>query len=173
MPPAPGATGCSRAPPGARRQGWRHGGSHLIVLVSHSSTETVEIGRRLGRRIRTGTVVALEGALGAGKTTLVKGIAEALAVREPVTSPTFTLISEYSAVIDGRSLPLLHVDLYRIARFEELEELGLDEVLAGAGVAVVEWSEKAAALLPEEAVRVRITIGPEGERTLEIAGMSL
>ena len=141
--------------------------------MSRSAEDTIDIGRRLGGSLAPGTVVGLEGPLGAGKTTLVKGIAQALGVAEEVTSPTFTLISEYRAVVAGRPAALYHVDLYRIAHIGELEDIGLDEVLAGPGLAVIEWSEKAAALMPEDSIRVSIAIGADGDRRLEITGVEL
>jgi len=143
------------------------------TLVSRSTADTIEIGRRIGRSLRPGAVIGLEGPLGAGKTTLVKGIAQALGVREPVTSPTFTLVSEYGAVLEDRPVPLYHVDLYRIGHLAELEDLGLEELLAGPGVAVIEWSEKAKAFLPEDCIRVRITLCPDGQRTLAVEGLAL
>jgi tRNA threonylcarbamoyladenosine biosynthesis protein TsaE len=140
-------------------------------VESHSAPETLDIGRRIGRAAGRGTVIGLEGALGAGKTTLVKGIAEALGVREPVTSPTFTIVSEYPCTLAGQPAVLHHVDLYRITTKQDLEDLGLEEILAGPGVAVVEWSEKAQAFLPDNTVRVRFTIEGDGRRTLRIAGL--
>lgn len=147
--------------------------TQLAVLVSRSAADTIDIGKRVALSLSPGTVVGLEGPLGAGKTTLVKGIARALGVVEEVTSPTFTLISEYPAVLGGRPVPLYHIDLYRIAHTGELEDLGLDEILAGPGLAVIEWSEKAAAFLPEDSIRVSIGIGLDGARRVEITGVRL
>ena len=143
------------------------------MLASHSAAETIEIGRRIGRALEPGSVIGLEGPLGAGKTTLVKGIAQALGVLEEVTSPTFTLISEYRAVMDNRPVPLYHIDLYRIGHPVELEDLGLEEILAGPGVAVIEWGEKAAFLLPEDSLRVAIGLAGDGSRRIEGAGVTL
>lgn len=111
-----------------------------------------------------GSVVALEGPLGAGKTTLVKGIAEALEIAEPITSPTFTIVSEYL----GR-FPLYHIDLYRVGSSEELELLGLEELIYGAGVSVVEWSDKAPELFVNP-LRIALEItGPE-TRSVNLTG---
>lgn len=108
--------------------------------------------------------MALEGPLGAGKTTLVKGIAEALGVAEPITSPTFTIVSEYA----GR-LPLYHVDLYRVGSHEEIELLGLEELLYGSGVSVVEWSDKAPELFVDP-LTVALSITGPNERLVRITG---
>jgi len=136
----------------------------MTRLESTSAEQTVEIGRRLGRVLRAGAVVSLEGPLGAGKTTLVKGIAGALGVEEPVTSPSFTLISSYHGATD-----LHHVDLYRLEALAEIEDLGLEELMAGEGVTVIEWGEKAEALLPADAIRVRVAIDG-GARAVSIEG---
>jgi tRNA threonylcarbamoyladenosine biosynthesis protein TsaE len=148
-------------------------GAQPTILASRSSEDTVDIGRRIGRSLAPGSVVGLEGPLGAGKTTLVKGIAQALGVLEEVTSPSFTLISEYRGCVGEVRFVLYHVDLYRIGHPMELEDLGLDEFLAGPGVTIIEWSEKAAAFLPEDSIRVSITLGAEGERRLAVTGVTL
>ena len=108
----------------------------LSVLISESEDATAELGASLGRSIQAGSVVLLEGELGAGKTAFVRGLAAGLGVEgDQVSSPTFTLVQEYR----GR-LPLLHADLYRIT-VAESDELGLDE-LGLQGVVAIEWAEK-------------------------------
>jgi tRNA threonylcarbamoyladenosine biosynthesis protein TsaE len=107
----------------------------------------------------------LSGTLGAGKTTLVKGIAQALDIEEEVTSPSFTIISEYEG-----SLPLYHMDLYRIESIREFEDLGSDEMLGGKGICVIEWSEKVESVLPPH-VRVHITVEDGTTRVIEIEGL--
>lgn len=92
----------------------------------------------MGEVLAEGSVVALQGPLGAGKTTLVKGIAEALRIVETITSPTFTIVSEYRG-----TMTLYHIDLYRVGSREEIDLLGLEELIYGDGIAVVEWSDKA------------------------------
>jgi tRNA threonylcarbamoyladenosine biosynthesis protein TsaE len=106
----------------------------------------------------------LEGPLGAGKTTLVKGIAESLEIREPITSPTFTIVSEYQ----GR-LPLYHIDLYRVGSSEEIELLGLEELIYGSGVSVVEWSDKAPGLFVDP-IRVSLRITGADSRVIQVSG---
>lgn len=125
--------------------------------------DLVAIGRALGERLGPGTVVALEGDLGAGKTVLARGIAAGLGVRSRVTSPTFIIVQQH----DGGRLPLWHADLYRIADAESLEQLGFDEVLRGGGVVVVEWPSRAWEALPSDHLRIFIDI-PEVGRHVRI-----
>jgi tRNA threonylcarbamoyladenosine biosynthesis protein TsaE len=141
--------------------------------ISSDPESTIELGRRIGGRLPLGAVLSLEGVLGSGKTTLVKGIALALGIEEAVTSPTFTLISRYRGRRSGRELELVHIDLYRIDRLQELEDLGLEEVLAGDGITVIEWGEKARAFLPPEAVTLRLGLQADGSRRLELQGLEL
>ena len=114
-----------------------------------SSEETIACGRELAKLLMPPTVLILRGDLGAGKTTLVKGIAEALdaADADEVTSPTFTLIHEYEGVWDGRPVRLYHLDLYRIENERELAALGLDDLAAADSLVLVEWGEKFASLV--------------------------
>jgi tRNA threonylcarbamoyladenosine biosynthesis protein TsaE len=109
--------------------------------ITHSAEETMAVGRELASTLNRARIVVLTGDLGAGKTTLVKGIAEGLeaASQEDVTSPTFTLIHEYC----GREISLYHVDLYRIETLRELDTLGLDELFADDhNLVLLEWGEK-------------------------------
>jgi tRNA threonylcarbamoyladenosine biosynthesis protein TsaE len=107
---------------------------------THSAGETTQLGRQLARELKPGTVVLLRGDLGAGKTTLVKGIAEGFhaASAEDVTSPTFTLIHEYR----GPEVTLYHIDLYRIDTQRELDTLALDDLMDGGSILLIEWGEK-------------------------------
>ncbi|CAI2718470.1 tRNA (adenosine(37)-N6)-threonylcarbamoyltransferase complex ATPase subunit type 1 TsaE [Nitrospina watsonii] len=106
---------------------------------SHSPEDTQKLGERIGQLLQTGDIVLLSGDLGAGKTTLIQGIASGLKVQsnEYVRSPSFTLINEYK----GR-LPIYHIDLYRLDSIAEMEELGLEDYLFGQGVSLIEWGEK-------------------------------
>ena len=139
----------------------------MATITSHSPGETLDLGRRIGARLRGGEVLALEGDLGAGKTQFVKGIAAGLGCRGGVTSPTFTLIHEYA----GGSLPLYHFDFYRLESEDEVLRIGLDDYLGSGGVVVIEWAGKFAALLPKETRWFRFRAG-EGE-TREIEGDAL
>jgi tRNA threonylcarbamoyladenosine biosynthesis protein TsaE len=109
-----------------------------------SAAGTVAIGRKLAELLTPPKLLILRGDLGAGKTTLVKGIAAALGAAEPdeVTSPTFTLVHEYSGSLDGKPVKLLHLDLYRLDAERQLEPLGLDEMRTADAIVLVEWGEK-------------------------------
>ncbi|MBO8169245.1 MAG: tRNA (adenosine(37)-N6)-threonylcarbamoyltransferase complex ATPase subunit type 1 TsaE [Thermoanaerobacteraceae bacterium] len=124
--------------------------------------ETILFGRCLGALLAPQMVVALRGELGAGKTTLTKGIAEALSIAEPVTSPTFTLLNIYR----GR-LELVHIDAYRLSDAEEGYYAGLEEYLPGSGVTIIEWPENIAALLPRQFLEIKISYKDLG-RELEV-----
>ena len=103
--------------------------------------ETEEFGIKLGKSLKSGDIVCLNGDLGAGKTTLTKSIGLGLDVKEYITSPTFTLINQYR----GR-LPVYHFDVYRLENVDELYDLGFDEYFYGNGVCIVEWAEKSKTL---------------------------
>ena len=125
----------------------------MLELRSNSAETTIEIGKKIGNCLTKGTIIAFKGTLAAGKTTLTKGIAEALEIDEVITSPTFTLISEY----EGR-LPLYHFDVYRLDSVEDFLNLGSEEMMYGDGVCAIEWSEKIEAALPNDAIIIDIEI---------------
>lgn len=125
-----------------------------------------DVARLLGGR---GAVIALEGDLGSGKTTFVQALALALGVRRPVTSPTFTLVCEYS-LPDGRRL--VHMDLYRLGGASDLEALGFHEYLAGGDLVCIEWPDRAGDELPPDAIRINFAIGDSpGARTITVEGL--
>ena len=136
-----------------------------VTVTCASAEATRALAAMIARRATPGTVVALTGDLGAGKTCFIQGLAEGLGVEGPVTSPTFIMIAEHA----GR-LPLYHVDLYRTERLAEIRGLGLEELLDGGGVTAIEWAEKAEPLLPARAIRVRIRGAGDEPRTVEIDG---
>lgn len=130
-----------------------------------SKEETEALGMELAQELGPGSVVALFGDLGAGKTTFTKAIAKGLGISDLITSPTFTIIHEYES---GR-LPLYHFDVYRLGDEEELYELGYEEYFYGSGVTVVEWADRVEACLPEDAIRINISYGDgEDERIFHI-----
>ena len=129
------------------------------LLHIASEKETERIGEAIGQAAEAGTVVALIGDLGTGKTTLTKSIARGLGVTETVTSPTFNIIREYKS---GR-IPLYHFDVYRIGDPDEMFELGYEEYFYGDGICVVEWADIIEELLPEDAVIIRIERGASEE----------
>jgi tRNA threonylcarbamoyladenosine biosynthesis protein TsaE len=105
----------------------------------------------------------LNGPLGSGKTTMIKGIARGLGVHEMVTSPSFTILTEYEG-----NIPFYHMDLYRIGSVEEFEYLGTEDILYGEGVTVIEWAEKAEGFLPDEKTVVNIELIGHNERSIHI-----
>ena len=113
-------------------------------FTTHSGADTIEVGRKLAHLLKPPQLLLLRGDLGTGKTTLVKGIAQALDAAEPdeVTSPTFTLIHEYDGARDGKPVKLFHLDVYRLEGERQLETLGLDELLTSDALVLVEWGEK-------------------------------
>ncbi len=139
-----------------------------MEFVTRSVQETEELGYRLGTRLKAGQVVSLRGSLGAGKTVLAKGIARSLGITEAIVSPTFTLVQEY----DG-TLPLYHMDLYRIADSGDFEMFGGEEMLYGKGVTMVEWSEVIQDMLPQDTIYVTVTIKPDQSRNISIEGIEL
>ena len=134
------------------------------TIEFHTATaeETEQLGERIGRALETGTVVALMGELGAGKTTLTKGIARGLGVTDLVHSPTFNLIHEHQ----GR-LPVYHFDLYRLDSPEQMDDLDCESYLSSGGVTIIEWSEKIPGLLPDDRLEIRIS-EPHDGRSFEL-----
>jgi tRNA threonylcarbamoyladenosine biosynthesis protein TsaE len=122
------------------------------TLVSRSPDETQALGERLGARLVAGSVVACTGELGAGKTCFLQGLARGLGVTGDVTSPTFVLVNHYR----GR-LPVYHLDAYRTGSLTELVDLGLEEMLHGDGVTVIEWADKLLPLLPARTIHVHLS----------------
>jgi tRNA threonylcarbamoyladenosine biosynthesis protein TsaE len=118
--------------------------SRIHEFTSASGAETIEVGRKLAGLLVPPQLLILRGDLGTGKTTLVKGLAEALdaAEADEVTSPTFTLIHEYEGMRDGHPVKLFHLDVYRLEGERQLEALGLDELLTPNALVLVEWGEK-------------------------------
>jgi tRNA threonylcarbamoyladenosine biosynthesis protein TsaE len=137
-------------------------------IVSRSPEETRDIGYRLGRRLQPGSVVLLTGPIGAGKSVLARGIAEALGVDRWRGSPTFTIVHEYET-----ETPLYHLDLYRLTE-RESEELGLEEYLRPDSIAVIEWADRALDYLQElagrDAVRLDLAVLDREQRLISVHG---
>lgn len=125
----------------------------MDTFITHSQEETIDLGRRLGGLLREGDVLVLTGDLGAGKTQLTKGIAQGMGVSDDVTSPTFTI----EMVYQGAELPLYHFDLYRLDDPDQLEDVGLYDVLGADGVCVIEWGEQFADEIGNERVDVYLS----------------
>ena len=143
------------------------------IVVTHSPEETIEVGRELARELTPPVLILLLGDLGAGKTTLAKGLVAGLgaAPEEEVTSPTFTLVHEYGRA-KGVGVPVYHVDLYRIESARDLETLGLEDLLAERAVVIVEWGEKLGPVFRSSGAGSRIEIHLEAvsdnERRIEV-----
>ena len=139
-----------------------------LVVRTRTAEDTVALGDALAPLLRVHDVLSLTGDLGAGKTTLVRGIAHGLGAQEHVASPTFTLVREY---VSGR-IPVAHVDVYRLDRIQDVVDLALDELEDGRCVLIVEWGDAIDELLPEDLLQVQMTVDdPTGEdetRTIAI-----
>ncbi|WP_036931754.1 tRNA (adenosine(37)-N6)-threonylcarbamoyltransferase complex ATPase subunit type 1 TsaE [Proteocatella sphenisci] len=121
--------------------------------------KTIEIGMIIGRALKNGDIICLDGDLGAGKTHLSKGIAKGLDIEEEITSPTFTIVQEY----EGR-IPLYHFDVYRIADSEEMYNVGFEDYLNKNGAIIIEWSEIIRDILPNDRLEIKLVYAPEGGR---------
>lgn len=136
-----------------------------IGIRTTSAEETREVGEALASLLRPRDAVVLTGELGAGKTTLVQGVARGLGIEDQVSSPTFTLVKEYSGILD-----LAHVDVYRLDRMQQVVDLGLEELGGGDDVLLVEWGDTIEELLPDDRLRVELlTDDAAGESVRSIA----
>ena len=135
----------------------------MLTFHTKSEQETIQLGEKIGALLKKGDIIAMQGTLAAGKTTITKGIAKALGITETITSPTFCLISEYY----GR-MPLYHMDVYRLDGREDFVNLGTDDMLYGDGVSIIEWSEKIMDELPASTIILRLTPQEDGSRIIEI-----
>ena len=149
-----------------------------LDFITYSAVQTERVGIRLAKLAQPGDVICLEGDLGAGKTCLARGIGTGLGVKEPITSPTFIMVSEHR--LPGSRMRFYHIDLYRLASAEEAFGLGLEEYLYNDDVCVIEWPERALEVLPEERLWItiqhvdenkrRLTLRASGDRYHELVG---
>lgn len=131
------------------------------IIYMKNEAACLEFGKKLGREVKAGTVIALTGDLGAGKTTLTKSIALGLEIDDIITSPTFNIVKEY----DTGRIPLYHFDVYRVGDVDEMYEIGCEEYFYGDGVCVVEWADLIEEIMPEDTMWINIEYGEnEGER---------
>ena len=137
-------------------------------FITHSAAETEEIGEMLGNKLPPGSVIALFGELGAGKTCFTRGFARGLGIDSDVYSPTFALVNEYR----GNDKILYHFDMYRISCYEDLYSTGYFDYLDSGAYLIIEWSENIENALPDNCVRITITKSEndENERKIEITG---
>lgn len=132
-------------------------------FASSSPEETIELGRRIGELLPAGTVISLEGGLGAGKTLLTKGVCSGLGVDDEVLSPSFILVEEYMG-----EFPVMHFDLYRLELVQEALDIGLLDAMDGRNVVIVEWGDKLPEGLLKPDMRILLDITGEGEREISI-----
>ncbi len=135
------------------------------TYYSHHVDETENYGRQLANTLRAGSVVALFGGLGMGKTAMVRGIADGLGLQAEVSSPTFALVHDY-----GGQPPLVHFDMYRVSGWEDLYATGFFDYMDMGAIIVVEWSENIEGALPEDAIRIRIKAVDDTTRMIEREG---
>ena len=132
-----------------------------MTFVTHSAEETIQLGKKIGSLLQPGAIIAMEGHLAAGKTTITKGIAKSLGIEETITSPT--LISEYSG-----KMPLYHMDVYRLDSCEDFINLGVEDLMYGNGVSIIEWSERVREELPKSTITLRLEIREDGGRDITL-----
>ena len=147
---------------------WSPREDFLIELISASPQETIALGERIAGQLKPGSVVALQGGLGSGKTCLTKGVALGLGIGETITSPTYTIVSEYTGAVT-----FYHIDAYRLSDEEDIEQLGLGELIGGGGISVIEWSDRVKKSLPEDSVKIEIEITGNEKRLIRICGMEV
>lgn len=123
-----------------------------MVFESFSEADTFALGKKIGREAKAGDVYTLIGDLGVGKTAFTKGVAQGLEIKEPICSPTFTIIQVYE---EGR-LPFYHFDVYRIGSVEEMEEIGFEDYIYAEGVSMIEWANLIEEILPPSYQQIRI-----------------
>ncbi len=138
-----------------------------MFLQTGSPSDTIRLGKQIGRLLQRGDVVALVGELGAGKTRLISGLAQGAGVQKSdyVSSPSFTLINEYRGKI-----PFYHIDLYRLEKEQDAEELGLEEYFYGDGITALEWADRIPSLLPIGVLLIHVRYSGKKTRTIEMTG---
>jgi len=140
-------------------------------VTTHTARSTQAVARKIGSSLSPGVVIAFTGDLGAGKTTFIQGLAEGLRVTDTsqVLSPSYTLVNEYP----GTRATLVHIDFYRLEAADAARALGIDEQVARRdAVVAVEWAEKLAELIPDDAVWIRMGVGDGDEREIEVTGLA-
>lgn len=140
-----------------------------FFFTSSSAEDTLSLGKCLAELLEKRSIVALRGPLGAGKTCFAKGIAKGLGIEEEVTSPSYTIVSEYEGTITGAGpVQVYHIDAYRLRGNDDFSAIGGEDIVFGNGVSVIEWSERIPAFIPPEALRVDIEITENGKRLIHI-----
>ena len=134
----------------------------MATFISNSASESEAIGRQFAKELNAGSILALKGELGSGKTQFTKGLVAGLGSSLPVTSPTFTIIHEYP----GGHLPVYHFDFFRLENRESVAHLGLDDYFFGDGVSVIEWADRFPELIPDQARWILFEIKSESTRMI-------
>ena len=136
-----------------------------MIVTTKGEEETIRLGEKIAKGLKPGDLVALSGDLGAGKTTLVKGIAKGLGVKDyrHVNSPSFVLVKEYK----GKT-PLYHFDIYRLNNLKDIEDIGYEDYLGGRGVVVIEWAKKMGRILPKKYLEISLKIKNHNQRIINI-----
>ncbi len=137
-----------------------------IVFETQNVEQTEKLGTSLGKFLSEGDFLALTGDLGAGKTAFTRGIARGLGIKDPITSPTFTIINEYH-----ESVVLAHMDAYRLKSLEELQNIGFDDYLQGF-IVVMEWADKVKAMLPDDVLWIDFTVMEDSQRQIRFTSSS-
>lgn len=140
----------------------------MVKLKTKSPEETKEFGKELSGMLKPGSVVALIGPLGSGKTVLVQGICAGLGVEKAVTSPTFVIINEYPGKLNRSPIWVYHFDLYRLENVDEFLKLGYEEYFYGKGITLIEWAEKIREFLPKNRTEINLKILSESEREIDV-----
>jgi len=139
------------------------------IFISKSERDTINYGKKFAERITPGDVIALYGELGAGKTEFVKGICQQLEIEQIVTSPTFTIMNCYTGTLNESEVSIYHIDLYRIKKVEELDEIGFDECIHSPDdIKLIEWAEKAENRLSKVNFKVSFALDEENEELRQI-----
>jgi len=137
-------------------------------ITCSTPEETFSLGKKIACLLGKGGVVALKGPLGAGKTCLTKGIAAGLGVKETVTSPSYTVVSEYEGKINGEFVQIYHIDAYRLSGNDDFSAIGGEEMIFGDGISIIEWCERIPDFIPDGVLRVDIQIIDDEKRQFYI-----
>jgi len=141
----------------------------MVEFISASPEETSAAGKRIALHLKNGSVVALQGTLGSGKTCIAKGIALGLGITENITSPTYTIINEY--LIPYKAGTFYHIDVYRLNNNNDFNDLGGPEIINSNGISVIEWSDRISQSLPPDAIIISINITGVTSRHIQINGL--
>lgn len=137
-----------------------------MIYTTHSADETIALGEKIGRKLSKGDVIAFKGDLGAGKTTITRGISIGLGLGDNVTSPTFSLVNEYR----GKDKSLIHFDMYRISNSDDIELTGFWDYIEEGCILAVEWSENISDVIPQNSIIISFKRTGDNTREIEILG---